>query len=112
MNNQDNKNKGMSFPDPLAETSQKETQQYGLQYAKAIESQWGQISESNSLYGKRSAVFEKNRDYANGVQDTSIYKKLLRSLNPNDGDGSLVNMDYTPVPILPKFVRVVVNKIL
>ena len=112
MNNQDNKNKGMSFPDPLAETSQKETQQYGLQYAKAIESQWGQISESNSLYGKRSAVFEKNRDYANGVQDTSIYKKLLRSLNPNDGDGSLLNMDYTPVPILPKFVRVVVNKIL
>mgnify|MGYP003676735398 CR=1 FL=1 len=33
-------------------------------------------------------------------------------LKPNAGDGSLLNMDYTPVPILPKFVRVVVNKIL
>ena len=33
-------------------------------------------------------------------------------MNPNDGDGSLMNLDYTPVPVLPKFVRVVVNKIL
>jgi hypothetical protein len=64
------------------------------------------------LYGKRNVVFERSRDYANGTQDTNIYKKLLRSLNPNDGDGSLMNLDYTPVPILPKFVRVVVNKIL
>ena len=39
-------------------------------------------------------------------------KSFLTSLDPNSGDGSLLNMDYTPVPILPKFVRVVVNKIL
>ena len=112
MNNEYTKKKGTSFPDPLADTQRKESKEYGLEYAKAIESQWGKSTETNSLYGKRTAIFEKNRDYANGVQDTSIYKKLLRSLNPNDGDGSLVNIDYTPVPILPKFVRVVVNKIL
>lgn len=110
--NDNNKSKKGSFPDPLADTKIKEDKAYGLQYAKAIESQWGKMTEANSLYGKRNVVFERSRDYANGTQDTNIYKKLLRTLDPNAGDGSLLNMDYTPVPILPKFVRVVVNKIL
>jgi hypothetical protein len=111
MHNTNNKRKS-SFPDPLATTDVKQSKAYGLEYAKAIESQWGKISQSTSLYGKRNVVFERSRDYANGTQDTGIYKKLLRSLNPNDGDGTLLNLDYTPVPILPKFVRVVANKIL
>jgi len=112
MNYKNSNRKGNSFPDPLADVSKKESQAYGLQYAKAIESQWGKSTEANSLFGRKATIFEKNRDYANGVQDTNIYKKLLRSLDPSDGDGSLLNLDYTPVPILPKFVRVVVNKIL
>tara|TARA_R110002020_G_scaffold475633_1_gene711420 strand:+ start:1290 stop:3704 length:2415 start_codon:yes stop_codon:yes gene_type:complete len=106
------KEEGFGFPDPLASAEEKSTQSYGLKYAKAIERQWGKNSETSSLFGRRNKMFQKNRDYSNGVQDTSIYKKLLRSLDPNDGDGSLLNLDYTPVPILPKFVRVVVNKIL
>ena len=111
MNYTNNKRKS-SFPDPLASTETKKSNAYGLQYAKAIESQWGKISTASSLYGKRNVIFERSRDYANGTQDTNIYKKLLRSLAPNDGDGTLLNLDYTPVPILPKFVRVVANKIL
>jgi len=101
-----------NFPDPLAPQQEKQDKKYGLQYAKAIESQWGKMSEKTSLYGTRNEVFDRNRDYANGTQDTSIYKQLLTALNPQDGDGSLLNLDFTPVPILPKFVRVVVNKIL
>jgi hypothetical protein len=111
MNYTNNKRKS-SFPDPLVGTDAKKSNSYGLQYAKAIESQWGKITSATSLYGKRNVVFERSRDYANGTQDTNIYKKLLRSLSPNDGDGTLLNLDYTPVPILPKFVRVVANKIL
>lgn len=110
--NYTNSNSKSSFPDPLASTDVKKTKEYGVQYAKAIESQWGKLSNSSSLFGKRNIVFDKSRDYANGTQNTDIYKKLLRSLNPTDGDGSLMNLDYTPVPVLPKFVRVVVNKIL
>lgn len=72
----------------------------------------GKQSDSTSLIAKRNKTFERNRDYANGTQDTSIYKQLLNSLSPNKGDGSLLNLDFTPVPILPKFVRVVANKIL
>ena len=110
--NYTNNSRKSSFPDPLVGTETKKSNAYGLQYAKAIESQWGKITSATSLYGKRNVVFERSRDYANGTQDTNIYKKLLRSLSPNDGDGTLLNLDYTPVPILPKFVRVVANKIL
>ena len=105
-------NKKGSFPDPLADRDAKSSKEYGLQYAKAIHSQWGKQSDSTSLISKRNKVFDRNRDYANGNQDTSIYKQLLNSLSPNKGDGSLLNLDFTPVPILPKFVRVVANKIL
>jgi len=110
--NYTNDKRKSSFPDPLADTETKKSNSYGLQYAKAIESQWGKMTNATSLYGRRNVIFERSRDYANGTQDTNIYKKLLRSLSPNDGDGSLLNLDYTPVPILPKFVRVVANKIL
>lgn len=100
------------FPDPLAPTEVKEGKEYGLKYAKAIEKQWGKMQESNSLHGERQRVFDRCRMYANGIQDTNIYKRLLNNMDPNAGDGSLMNIDYTPVPVLPKFVRIVVNKIL
>tara|TARA_Y100000401_G_scaffold77893_1_gene63512 strand:- start:946 stop:3381 length:2436 start_codon:yes stop_codon:yes gene_type:complete len=103
---------GGKFPDPLVSKDIKDDVAYGLKYAKAIESQWNATNEENSLQEKRRRTFERNRDYAQGVQNTTIYKRLLTSLDPNAGDGSLLNLDYTPVPILPKFVRIVVNKIL
>jgi hypothetical protein len=106
------RNKSRSFPDPLASQEKKASKKYGLDYAKAIENQWGKIQDSGSMYKKRAKLFERNRDYANGTQDTSIYKRILTSLDPSSGDGSLVNLDYTPVPILPKFARIIVNKIL
>jgi len=112
MYGQDDVNKKGTFPDPLASQESKEADHYGLQYAKAIHSQWGKMNEASSLFAKRNKIFERNRDYANGTQDTSIYKQLLNSLAPNKGDGSLLNLDYTPVPILPKFAKIVVNKIL
>ena len=101
-----------TFPNPLAKHGEKIKKNYGLQYAKAIYSQWGGIDSENSLYARRMREFNISRDYANGTQDTSIYKKILTSLNPNDGDGSLLSLDWTPVPIIPKFVKIVVNKIL
>lgn len=106
------RNKSQNFPDPLASQEEKSSKKYGLSYAKAIEGQWGKIADSGSMYKKRAKMFDRNRDYANGTQDTSIYKRILTSLDPSSGDGSLVNLDYTPVPILPKFARIIVNKIL
>jgi hypothetical protein len=107
-----NDKKSSNFPDPLAPSEVKQGREYGLKYAKSIYQQWGKIDQQNSAYGNRKKTFEKNRRYANGTQDTAIYRSLLTSLDPNNGDGSMLNLDFTPVPILPKFVRIVVNKIL
>ncbi|HAG28916.1 MAG TPA: hypothetical protein DCL39_05625 [Alteromonas macleodii] len=107
-----NNKKSSNFPDPLAPSEEKQGKKYGLSYAKAIYNQWGKMDQQNSAYGNRRRTFEKNRRYANGTQDTAIYRSLLTSLDPNNGDGSMLNLDFTPVPILPKFVRIVVNKIL
>ena len=109
---QENNGIKSGFPDPLATPEEKSKKAYGIQYAKAIDAQWGRMTDVGSLVGKRNRIFERSRDYATGTQDTNIYKQLLNSLDPNSGDGSLMNLDYTPVPILPKFVRIVVNKIL
>jgi len=111
MNNQYNKGQS-SFPDPLASTEEKLDNSYGLQYAKSMFAQWVGSDYSNSLYGRRNAEIERCRDYAQGTQDTSIYRKILNSLDPNGGGGTLLTLDYTPVPIVPKFVKIVVNKIL
>ena len=110
MYNSENKKSG--FPDPLAPQQVKEKESYGLQYARAIESQWGKRHNASSMISKRNKIFDRNRDYANGTQDTNVYKQILTNLDANNADGSLVNLDYTPVPILPKFARVVTNKIL
>ena len=107
-----NSRQSKNFPDPLAPQDVKQGDKYGLKYAKAIETQWGKLQDNDSLYRRRNKVWERNRDYANGTQDTNIYKRILTSMDPNSADGSLVNLDYTPVPILPKFARIVGNKIL
>ena len=103
---------GKGFPNPMASAEEKSSMEYGKKYAKAIENQWGSVDDGNSLFKRRYDTFKKNRKYANGTQDTVIYKKLLTSLDPNGGDGTLLNLDFTPVPILPKFSRIVVNNVL
>jgi hypothetical protein len=112
MYDKDNKGNYGNFPDPFSDYSKKTTKSYGLKYAKAIEKQWGNSDDTRSLFRRRMKEFETNRDYANGTQDTSIYKQILNSLDPNSGDGTLLNLDWSPVPIIPKFVKIVVNNIL
>lgn len=108
MNNQ----KQQAFPDPLASTEEKMSKAYGLNYAKSLMAQWGGIDSEGSLYRRRYKEFENARSYANGTQDTTIYKQILNSLDPNNGDGTMMTLDWTPVPIVPKFAKIVVNKII
>lgn len=110
--NKNDKGKYGNFPDPFADYGKKISKKYGLKFAKAIEKQWGRSDDERSLFRRRLKDFETNRDYANGTQDTSIYKQILNSLDPNNGDGTLLNLDWSPVPIVPKFVKIVVNNIL
>ena len=106
-----NTKKSSNFPDPLASSEEKQGRTMALTTPRLYTISGENRPTEFSLRARRK-TFEKNRKYANGTQDTAIYRSLLTSLDPNNGDGSMLNLDFTPVPILPKFVRIVVNKIL
>jgi hypothetical protein len=94
------------FPDQLASDSEKNSVEYGLSVGKAIESEWFRRDGGGSsrFYNSRD-TYHKLRTYAMGEQSTRKYKDEL-SVN---GDISYLNLDWTPVPVIPKFVDIVVN---
>lgn len=97
----------VGFPDFLASDEEKNTQEYGLSMAKAIESEWFYRSSGKTcnFYDRRSN-YHNLRLYARGEQDTKIYKDLL-----NNGEGeSYTNYDWRPLQLVPKFVKLVVNQ--
>ena len=95
------------FPSQVASDVEKIQVDYGLKVAKAIESEWfKRDSGANRYYGNQTE-FHKLRLYARGEQSIQKYKDEL-SIN---GDLSYLNLDWKPVPIIPKFVDIVVNGI-
>ena len=60
---------------------------------------------SSCRYYNQWGEFNRLRSYARGEQSVQKYKNELAI----DGDLSYLNLDWTPVPILPKFVDIVVN---
>ena len=99
-----------TFPDPLEKWSNKLDDSYGLAFAKTISQDWfnGGLTDSECEYSSRSAKIRENRLYARGEQDTKKYKELFMR---QDGDLSLVNLDWRTINALQKFCRVVSNGI-
>ena len=96
------------FPSQVVSDAEKLSYEYGLKVAKAIESEWFyRDSASHSKYRNYKNNFHNLRLYARGEQSIQKYKDEL-SIN---GDLSYLNLDWTPVPIIPKFVDIVVNGI-
>ena len=95
------------FPSQTVSDTEKITEEYGLKIAKAIESEWFNDDRNNSRYRNNYNNFHNLRLYARGEQSIQKYKDEL-SIN---GDLSYLNLDWTPVPIIPKFVDIVVNGI-
>ena len=93
------------FPSQLATDVEKASSQFGLQVGQAIQYEWFRKDGSNCRYYSQWAEFNKLRLYARGEQSVAKYKNELAI----DGDLSYLNLDWTPVPIIPKFVDVVVN---
>ena len=78
-----------------------------LKVAKAVESEWFKKDSGGSRYFLIEITYHKLRLYARGEQSIKKYKDEL-SIN---GDLSYLNLDWKPVPIIPKFVDIVVNGI-
>ena len=94
-----------AFPTQLATDSEKASLQFGLQVGQAIQYEWFRKDGTSCRYYSQWGEFNKLRLYARGEQSVGKYKNELAI----DGDLSYLNLDWTPVPIIPKFVDVVVN---
>ena len=95
------------FPSQTVSDAEKLSYDYGLKIAKAIETEWFNNDRSLNKYRNNTNDFHKLRLYARGEQSIQKYKDEL-SIN---GDLSYLNLDWTPVPIISKFVDIVVNGI-
>jgi hypothetical protein len=100
------KNSYSQFPSQAVSDSEKKTAEYGTQVAKAIEQEW--FNSGRGSQGRYYALrdeFHRLRLYARGEQSIRKYKDEF-AIN---GDLSYLNLDWKPVPIIPKFIDIVVN---
>ena len=101
-------NTNSPFPSQVVSDAEKASLKYGEQVAQAIEQEWfSQGRTSGNRYLTNWNNFHMLRSYARGEQSIQKYKDEL-AIN---GDLSYLNLDWKPVPILSKFVDIVVNGI-
>lgn len=94
-----------SFPLVTTPTSEKFSEEYGLQVGQAIQGEWFRRGNKDARFYDNRNEFQKLRLYARGEQPIGKYKRLLAY----NGDLSYLNLDFSIVPIIPKFVDVVAN---
>jgi len=95
----------VSFPSQLATDAEKASKEFGLQIGQSIQYEWFLKDGSSCRYYSQWRDFRRVRLYARGEQSIAKYKNELAI----DGDLSYLNLDWTPVPIIPKFIDIVVN---
>ncbi len=95
----------VSFPSQLATDAEKASDTFGLQVGQAIQYEWFRKDGNACRYYGQWRDFRRLRLYARGEQSIAKYKNEIAV----DGDLSYLNLDWTPVPILPKFIDIVVN---
>lgn len=95
----------VNFPNQFATDKEKESIEYGLQVGNSILYEWFNKDSQGCRFYDQRANFHKLRLYARGEQSVGKYKNELSV----DGDLSHLNLDWTPVPIIPKFLDIVVN---
>jgi hypothetical protein len=101
-------NTNSSFPSQVVSDAEKASYNYGLQVSRAIEQEWFDQGRTNqNRYQTNWNNFHQLRLYARGEQSIQKYKDEL-SIN---GDLSYLNLDWKPVPVISKFVDIVVNGI-
>jgi hypothetical protein len=103
-----NYNTNSTFPSQVVSDAEKATWEYGTQVAQAIEQEWFNQGRTNgNRYLTTWNNYNRLRLYARGEQPVEKYKDEL-SIN---GDLSYLNLDWKPVPIISKFVDILVNGI-
>jgi len=98
-------NPNSAFPSQTVPDVEKSSIDYGRQVAQAIESEWWRQGGNGTRFATSYNRFHTLRLYARGEQPVQKYKDEL-AIN---GDMSYMNLDWKPVPVVSKFVDIVVN---
>jgi hypothetical protein len=98
-------NPNSSFPSQVVSDEEKKSFEYGVQVGRAIEGEWFHGGRSGNRFATNLNRYHNLRLYARGEQPIQKYKDEL-SIN---GDLSYLNLDWKPVPVISKFVDIVVN---
>jgi hypothetical protein len=96
-----------AFPSQVVSDLEKMSGEYGLKVGQAIAGEWLHETRSGNRFNNSNRNYHNLRLYARGEQSIQKYKDEL-SIN---GDLSYLNLDWKPVPIIPKFVDIIVNGI-
>jgi hypothetical protein len=98
-------NNNSIFPDQVVPEEEKKSFEYGLAVGNAIEQEWFRNNSGQNRFSYNFQNFNRLRLYARGEQPIQKYKDELS----NNGDLSYLNLDWKPIPVLSKFVDIVVN---
>jgi hypothetical protein len=93
------------FPNQFVSDKEKASYEYGLQICQSVQYEWMKKDSGTCKFYNQWGEFHRLRLYARGEQSVAKYKNELSV----DGDLSHLNLDWTPIPIIPKFVDIVVN---
>ncbi len=93
------------FPKENLPFAQKETNEIGLNIALAIQNEWFSKNTGTCAYYQNQETFRRRRLYGQGMQSTKGYRDFMAV----NGDLSYMNLNFSVVPIIPKFVDIIVN---
>ena len=93
------------FPSQSVSDAKKASEDYGMEVARGIQNEWFRKNSGTGRFLQNQREYHRLKLYARGEQSVQKYKDEF-SVN---GDLSYLNLDWKPVPIIPKFVDIVVN---
>jgi len=93
------------FPNHSASNDEKDGEDFGLLVGESIQYEWFNKTGGSCSYHSRWIDFHNRRLYARGQQSPAKYKEALKI----NGDNSYLNLDWSIIQAMPKFVDIVVN---
>lgn len=94
------------FPSELINPKNK-GQKWHRDFVMAAWKQWD--SQSIKSFNKGQERYEEIRAYANGTQSIEKYKKMAEITE--DDNQTFMNIDWTPIPIIPKYLRIATDRL-
>ena len=95
----------MQWPNYDATDAEKQSEAFGLRIGHAIQYEWFRKDGGSCRYYDRWNDFYRLRLYSRGEQPIQQYKDRMAV----NGDSSKLNLDWKAVPVMEKFIDIVVN---